>query len=224
MQKHILHVEDELAIASMVKKHLRQSGFDVSHIDHGDQVITWVKQHKPDLILLDVTLPGRDGWVLCGEIRQFSNLPIIMLTDKVTEEERLLGLEMGADDYICRPFSVKEMVMRVKVVLRRFNQCQSCTPAGLFLNEDLYCVCVNNHQVALTAIEFNMIKLLVSKPNCIFSRTQIMNAMYTDFRINSERTVDSHILKLRKKLAALKLPKPPIRAVYGVGFKYEIAL
>lgn len=221
MNRHILHIEDELAIAAIVKKHLKKSGFEVTNIYHGDKVIQWFRKHSPDLVILDLTLPGCDGIILCEKIREFSNVPIIIVSDRVSEDERLLGLESGADDYVCKPFSIRELVARVKVILRRINRLKE-HQGGIFLNEEQSIVRTHTKQAELTSIELNILKLLLSRPNCIFSRKQIMDSMYADFRINSERTVDSHMLKLRKKLNQLELSQPPIRSVYGLGFKYEL--
>ncbi len=220
MTKHILLVEDELDIASVVKKYLVMSGFEVTHIANGYDVVNWVKTQQPDLVLLDLMLPGNDGLSICKSIRTFSGVPIIMVTAKVEEVDRLIGLEIGADDYVCKPFSVKELVARVKVILRRIEQPTKVGQA-LVLHAESLKASANGNEVELSAIEFNIFKLLQDRPGHVFSRQQIMNAMYADFRINSERTVDSHIRKLRQKMNLLELIDNPIRSIYGVGYKFE---
>lgn len=221
MTKHVLLVEDEQDIASVVKKYLEMSQFQVTHLNNGSDAVAWVKQNQPDLILLDLMLPGVDGLSICKEVRTFSQVPIIMVTAKVEEVDRLIGLEIGADDYVCKPFSVKELVARVKVIFRRL-QSPEISHTELTLDEGRLSVLANGQQVELTALEFNMFKLLYDRPGCVFSRHQIMDAMYADFRINSDRTVDSHIRNLRKKINSLSLLENPIRSIYGVGYKYEL--
>ncbi|MES0328192.1 MAG: winged helix-turn-helix domain-containing protein, partial [Gammaproteobacteria bacterium] len=176
--------------------------------------------NQPDLILLDIMLPGKDGLTLCREIRKISNLPIIFITARVEEIDRLLGLELGADDYICKPFSLREVVARVKTVLRRFSP-QPVGNSNLRLDETTYKVHYQGQALELTAVEFQLFKVMYARPGQIFSRQQLMDSIYNDHRIVSTRTIDSHIKKLRKKFHQVNDQEDIIYSVYGVGYKYE---
>jgi two-component system response regulator BaeR len=217
----IVIVEDEVKLAHILRDYFIQAQFQVHCLHHGDEVIDWVKSHQVDALLLDLMLPGKDGMQLCKEIRQFSNLPILMVTAKVEEIDRLLGLEIGADDYICKPFSPREVVARVKAVLRRSQPQQSSAPAGQFsLNEQRYQANCHGQCLTLTSVEFQLIKQLFTEPGRIFSREQLMRIMYNDNRIVNDRTIDSHIKKLRKKLNEISPDHELIESVYGVGYKF----
>ncbi|USH04716.1 response regulator [Grimontia kaedaensis] len=217
----ILVVEDEPKISQLITDYLVQAGHDVTQQFTGAEAVGWEQIHRPDMILLDLMLPEKDGLTVCREIRQQSDVPIIMITAKVEEIDRLLGLELGADDYICKPFSPREVVARVKTVLRRLgNQTnQQETQNNLELDESRYIVTFKQQEVALTAIEFNLLNLLYSDPGRVFSRQQLIDNIYQDHRVVSERTVDSHIKKLRKKLNAISPKDEVVQSVYSVGYK-----
>jgi len=222
MSTNVLIVEDEIKLASLLADYFTQAQFDNHSIHHGGEVIDWVKSNSVDIILLDVMLPGKDGMQLCKELRQFTDIPIIMLTAKVEEIDRLLGLELGADDYICKPFSPREVVARVKAVLRRTQS--NVTPTEqvehqLYLDEAQYQVSFQGTFLDLTAVEFQLLKPLYKDPGRIFTRDQLMSNMYGDNRIVSDRTIDSHIKKLRKKLAKMSPDHELIHSVYGVGYR-----
>lgn len=218
MTNSILIVEDEVKLANLLHDYFENSDFIPHLIHHGDEVIPWVKEHKPSVILLDVMLPGKSGIELCKEIRQFSNIPILMVTAKTDEIDRLLGLELGADDYICKPFSFREVVARVKAVLRRIQHVDNKLNM-LQLDEHRFTVTLNQQEVTLTSVEFQLLKPLVNKPERIFTRTQLMENMYSDHRIVNNRTIDSHIKKLRKKLLSISDGKDWIESVYGTGYR-----
>jgi len=222
MSTNVLIVEDEIKLASLLTDYFTQAQFDNHSIHHGDEVIDWVKSNPVDIILLDVMLPGKDGMQLCKELRQFTDIPIIMLTAKVEEIDRLLGLELGADDYICKPFSPREVVARVKAVLRRTQSTVNPTEQvehQLYLDEAQYQVSYQGTVLDLTAVEFQLLKPLYKDPGRIFTRDQLMSNMYDDNRIVSDRTIDSHIKKLRKKLAKMSPDHELIHSVYGVGYR-----
>jgi two-component system, OmpR family, response regulator BaeR len=219
-EKLILIVEDEPQLAALMSEYMQQAGFTTNIVDNGLQVINVVKELKPVLILLDLMLPGKDGMAICKELRNFSNIPIIMVTARVEEIDRLLGLELGADDYICKPFSPREVVARVKTVLRRSDSNVSFG-TDIVLDESTYKALVKDESLELTAVEFQMLKILLSEPGRIFSRNQLMDRIYQDHRIVSDRTIDSHIKKLRKKIAGVSPDLEYIHSVYGVGYKYE---
>ena len=227
--QRILIVEDEPKIARLVADYLAGSGFEPHHLNHGDSVLPWLEETRqagegPVLVLLDLMLPGTDGLTLCREMRQrWPALPVIMLTARVEEVDRLLGLELGADDYICKPFSPREVVARVKAVLRRSQLANEPDAAGsdLVLDEDGWRALADGHDLGLTAVEFQLLKVMMHAPGRIFSRDQLMDHMYRDHRIVSERTVDSHVKKLRRKIAETWPEREVIRSVYGVGYKYQ---
>ena len=218
----ILIVEDEEKLAGLSADYLHNAGFATDILTDGATVVPWVKQYHPDLILLDLMLPGRDGLTICREIRQFSAVPIIMVTARIEEIDRLLGLEMGADDYICKPFSLREMVARVKAVLRRLQPLASNQQAqALTLDARSFRVSAEGREIELTAVEFQLLQALYQQPGRIFSRSKLMDLIYQDRRIVSDRTIDSHIKKLRKKLAELLPGQELIHSVYGAGYRFE---
>lgn len=223
MNQTIMIVEDEEKLASLLGDYLSQAGFDSVCIADGNKVLPRVRERLPDLILLDLMLPGRDGLDICKEIRTFSEVPIIMITAKVEEIDRLLGLELGADDYICKPFSPREVVARVKTVLRRSGEHATPPTGGLLLDADKFQALLHGRDLDLTAVEFKLLHFLYQNPGRIYSRGQLMDRIYSDQRIVSDRTIDSHIKKLRKKIAAVAPEDELIHSIYGVGYKFEPA-
>lgn len=223
---HILIVEDEVAIAELLADYLHANSFQTSHLAEGTAVENWVRQHSPDLILLDLMLPGKDGMEICKAIRLFSQVPIIMITARVEEIDRILGLEIGADDYICKPFSPREVVARVKAMLRRLqpltdqaSQSHQPLQKQIYINEASYSAKVGNIQLDLTPAEFRLLQCLNSQPERVFHRNQLLDLIYDDGRIVADRTVDTHIKNLRKKLNNL-MDNDPIHSIYGVGYKW----
>jgi two-component system, OmpR family, response regulator BaeR len=223
MNEKILIVEDELKLAGVLRDYLQQTGFETFCLAEGLTVVPWVREYSPDLVLLDLMLPGRDGIEICKEIRTFSSIPIIMITARIEEIDRLLGLELGADDYICKPFSPREVVARVKTVLRRAGGGPTLQTQGLSLDESRYLATLRGHNLGLTAVEFKLLSFLVANPGRIFSRIQLMDRIYFDRRVVSDRTIDSHIKKLRRKISAADPQADIIHSVYGVGYKFEPA-
>lgn len=221
MAGKILIVEDEPKFAKLLSEYLLRSGYEVSFVENGLDAIAAVKQHDPALILLDLMLPGKNGMDICREVRTFSNVPIIIITALVEELDRILGLELGADDYICKPFSPREVVARVKTVLRRTLPI-AVENGILILDQSRYCVQLNGHSVELTTLEFNLLSLMMNNPGRIFGRQQLMNRIYPDDRIVSDRTIDSHVKKLRRKLAQAAPEMEIIHAIYGAGYCFEL--
>lgn len=221
----LLIVEDEPKIARLMADYLQADGFTTQALENGKDVMPWLANNTPALVLLDLMLPGKDGLTLCREIRQHHpGVAIIMVTARVEEVDRLLGLELGADDYICKPFSPREVVARVKAVLRRGQPSEadvSSNAALLTLDEDGWQAFAAGEDLGLTAVEFQLLRVMMDAPGRIFTREQLMDHMYRDNRIVSERTVDSHIKKLRRKIADALPEKEIIRSVYGVGYKYQ---
>ncbi|MEI6707706.1 MAG: response regulator [Methylococcales bacterium] len=227
-QKTVLIVEDEIKLAVLLSEYLAHADYATHIIADGLEVIQWFRTHNADLVVLDLMLPNRDGIELCRDLRQFSNVPIIMTTARVEEIDRLLGLALGADDYICKPYSPREVVARIKAVLRRVSPEQptpiSTSPALLSLDARSYRVSVGNQSISLSTIEFTLLSTLYHEPTRLFSRNQLMDSIYTDQRIVLDRTVDSHIKKIRKKLTILLPDYELIHAMYGAGYCYEARL
>lgn len=220
----LLIAEDDHKIAAVLCDYLQQQGARIECVDRGDQVEDAVRRLQPDLLLLDLMLPGRNGLDICRTVRSWSTLPIIMLTARVEEVDRLLGLELGADDYICKPFSPREVVARIRAVLRRTRPARlPAAGSDIVLNEAGWSALLNGHDLGLTAVEFQLLRVMVAQPGRIFTRDQLMDAMYRDERIVSDRTVDSHIKKLRRKISDVEPERELIWSVYGVGYKYEPA-
>lgn len=217
----ILIVEDEPQLAAVISEYLQQSDYATHIIENGLQAVPYIKESSPALVLLDLMLPGQDGMSICKDVRSFSGIPIIIITARVEEIDRLLGLELGADDYICKPFSPREVVARVKAVLRRANNISGSASTDIVLDELTYKATIAGQQLEMTAVEFELLKILLSVPGRIFSRNQLMDRIYHDHRIVSDRTIDSHIKKLRKKIASIDNDNEYIHSVYGVGYKYE---
>jgi two-component system, OmpR family, response regulator BaeR len=224
MTETILIVEDEDRLARLLADYLAASGFATHCIGDGRQVVDWVREHRPALVLLDLMLPGRDGLDVCRDLRALGEIPIIMTTARVDEIDRLLGLELGADDYVCKPYSPREVVARVKAVLRRRAPTASVQAVPGLLRLDpatLRVQAANGRQVELTAVEFALLQTLHAAPGRIFPRARLMEHIYTDGRIVSDRTIDSHVKKLRRKLADVVPGHELIHSVYGVGYRYE---
>jgi two-component system, OmpR family, response regulator BaeR len=221
MTQHILIVEDEAKLATLLQDYLKQSGFEASVIHDGSEVEKWLQSNSPSLVLLDLMLPGKSGMEICKEIRKDSQLPVIMITAKVDEIDRLLGLELGADDYICKPFSPREVVARVRAVLRRSEGMDKPADKGLMLDVDTYKATINGSDLHLTAVEFQLLKVLSDQPGRIFTRSVLVDKIYSDGRVVSDRTIDSHIKKLRKKIAVQLPEQELIHSLYAVGYKFE---
>jgi len=225
--RHILIVEDEQKIAKLIGDYLEIAGFKTSRLERGDKVIPFIKRDRPDLILLDIMLPGMEGTDVCREIRKFANIPIIMITARVDEIDRLLGLELGADDYICKPFSPREVVARVKAVLRRAfpepDTKRRLNAGPLTLEEDTHQVLIDDYNLNLTPSEFGLLSVFMSYPNRVFSRSELLDKVQGYQFEGYDRTIDSHVKNLRKKIAA-KIPDMEIiSTVYGVGYKFNLA-
>ncbi|MCW8870895.1 MAG: response regulator [Proteobacteria bacterium] len=217
MNNHILIVEDEKPLAELMADYLKQAELNSTIINHGDEVMSWVKENNPAVILMDLMLPGQDGLELTKKIRGFSQVPIIITTAKVSEIDRLMGLEIGADDYVCKPYSPRELVARVQVQLRRKNN----QPMNIdfSLDEKQISVQINQQSIQLTVVEFNLLKALYQHSGQVMSRDQLMNQAYQDYRIISDRTIDSHIKKIRKKLKTID-DHDYIQSIYGLGYQF----
>lgn len=218
----ILIVEDEPRLSQLLADYLEHAHFHTEQTDSAKAAVTLAESGRFDVMLLDLMLPDGDGMEVCKAIRKHSNLPIMMITARADEVDRLLGLELGADDYICKPFSPREVVARVKAVLRRSNPEPAGEEPSIILDEDRYEARIGSQSVGLTAIEFALLQTLARHPGRIWSRDQLMNEIYQDHRVVSDRTIDSHIRKLRKKLTEHSDNAHDwIGSVYGVGYRLE---
>lgn len=223
--KTVLIVEDESKIAELLRDYLLAAGFLVTIVDRGDLAVAEMRKKAPALVLLDIMLPGMDGMDVCREIRKFSNVPIIMITARVEEIDRIVGLELGADDYVCKPFSPREIIARVKAVLRRSQP----EPVELELRVgpiSMNCatreVIVRGKPISLTPNEFALLKSLMARPNRVFTRGELLDLVQGYSFDGYERTIDSHIKNLRKKIAEKFPEQEVISTEYGVGYKLSI--
>jgi two-component system, OmpR family, response regulator BaeR len=224
--KHVLIVEDESKIAELLRDYLVAAGFLVTVVERGDWTIAEVRENMPALVLLDIMLPGMDGMDVCREIRKFSTIPIIMLTARVEEVDRIVGLELGADDYVCKPFSPREIVARVKAVLRRTQP--QAADIGLRVGPiSMDCgareVTVSGTEVSLTPSEFALLKALMERPHRVFTRGELLNLVQGYNSDCYERTIDSHIKNLRKKMVENGTSQEIITTVHGVGYKLGVS-
>jgi two-component system response regulator BaeR len=218
--KSVLVVEDEPKLAALVADYLKADGFAAHIIGDGLEAVPWVRANSPDLILLDLMLPGRDGLEICKELRTFTDVPIVMVTARVEEIDRLIGLEAGADDYVCKPFSMRELVARVKAILRR-GRGAAAVP-GLALDEARHVAELDGKPLDLTPVEFRLLAMLAAAPGKVFSRAGLLERLYPDHRVVGDRTVDTHVKNLRKKLGERRPGADPLPSIYGVGYKLEL--
>lgn len=221
---HVLVVNDEPKITALLSDYLHRERYTVGLLNSGHLVLGRVRTDPPNLILMDTMLPDMDGMCLCGEIRRISAVPIIMFTARIEESERLRGFELGADDLICKPFSPREVMARVRALLRRAGQGQSALAAmnarGLHLEPTHHRAILNGHELTLTPVEFRLLQQLHAHPNTALSRESLLDGLYDDHRVVTARTVDSHIKNLRRKLQAAAPGHRLIQAVYGVGYRF----
>ena len=226
--RQILVVEDDARIADMLTNYLHMHGFATTVCGNGLDAVQQVRAIAPALVLLDLMLPGQDGMAACQQIRAFSGVPIIMVTARVEEIDRLLGLETGADDYVCKPFSPREVVARIKALLRRSDGAlalPSSVPAvqmtGLWVNGASQAIYWDQRAVPLTPVEFRLLALLMSRPGTVFSRARLLDQMHQDQRDVSDRAIDSHIKNVRRKLEGAGAVGHSVASVYGVGYRFD---
>jgi two-component system response regulator BaeR len=220
----VLIVEDEPQLASVLAAYLEASGYACSRVADGSQALSTFRSFQPDLVLLDLTLPNRDGIEICRDLRSTSDVPIIMVTARVEELDRLLGLEVGADDYVCKPFSPREVVARVRSVLWRHRRTPGASkgdaPPGLRIDDDMLRISLRGRDLGLTAVEFRLLRTLAARPGHVYSRDQLMQRVYADRHDVIDRTIDSHVRNLRRKLIEAG-GEDWIHSVYGVGYRFE---
>ena len=227
-KQKILIVDDDENIAELISLYLTKECFDTMTVNDGEAAITAVTEFKPDLMILDLMLPGMDGYQVCREVRKNNNLPIIMLSAKGETFDKVLGLELGADDYMIKPFESKELVARVKAVLRRYQQPKSDAPSdskvveypGLIINLTNYSVIYDGTPVEMPPKELELLYFLASSPNQVFTREQLLDNIWGYEYLGDTRTVDVHIKRLREKIKDHE--QWSIATVWGIGYKFEV--
>ena len=218
---HILVVEDDRKIAQLVSDYLHEEGYTVQQAHDGALGLACFRHRQPDLLILDLMLPGMDGLTLCQEVRRSSDVPIIMLTARVDEVDRLLGLNTGADDYVCKPFSPRELMARVRNLLRRSRG--SFQPAKPWhIDEAGLRIHWRTQELDLTPVEYRLFQLLLTHPGRVFSRAHMLNVAHEGLHDTSDRVIDSHIKNLRKKIQQAAPHDDCIASVYGIGYRFDM--
>jgi two-component system response regulator BaeR len=216
-RRRILIIEDEVGLSQILRDYILRAGMEVDVLSEGTHAVEHALSTRPDLVVLDLMLPGKDGLTICRELRAKSDVPIIMETARVEEIDRLLGLELGADDYLCKPFSPRELVARIKAILRRTA---AAAPLPLAMHPESWTATLLGKPLDLTRREFTLLHLLYSRPGRVFSRAQLLDLAFPDDSDVFDRTIDSHIKNIRKKINALAPEMELIRSVYGVGYAF----
>ncbi|MCQ2455421.1 MAG: response regulator transcription factor [Clostridia bacterium] len=222
----VLIVDDDRNICELLRLYLQKDGFDIAIANDGEEAIELNESFKPNLILLDVMMPKLDGWQVCRELRKTSDVPIIMLTAKGEIFDKILGLELGADDYISKPFDTKEVIARIKAVLRRTtdnskNKTQEVKYDKLIINMTNFVLIVNGKQIDTPPKELELIYHLASNPNRVYTRDQLLDEVWGFDYYGDSRTVDVHVKRLREKLENVS-DEWSLRTVWGVGYKFEV--
>ncbi len=227
MQYKILIVDDDANICELLRLYLEKDGFDTVVANDGEQAVEYASKYSPDLILLDIMLPKLDGWQVCREIRKTSETPIIMLTAKGETFDKILGLELGADDYVSKPFDTKEVIARIKAVLRRTNDSDKGSQISevrydkLRINLTNYELEVNGVKIDTPPKELELIYHLASNPNRVYTRDQLLDEVWGFDYYGDSRTVDVHVKRLREKLENVS-DEWSLKTVWGVGYKFEV--
>jgi two-component system response regulator BaeR len=217
----VLIVEDEPELAAILADYVVAAGFRAQVLHDGAQALAHARRAMPDVIVLDLALPGLDGLALCGALRAFSDVPIVMATARVEEIDRLLGLDAGADDYLCKPFSPRELVARIKAILRRVQRRDDAPPPALAIDEATRRVRLHGKPLALTPTEFALLAAMARRPGVIFSRARLLDLVRGDDLDVTDRAIDSHVKNLRRKIAAVLPDADLVQSVYGVGYRVE---
>ena len=222
MSAHIVIVEDEPELASLVADYVRAAGFSASVFHDGSIALEAIPDEQADLLVLDLMLPGADGLTICKTVRENSNVPIIMVTARVEEVDRLLGLEAGADDYVCKPFSPRELVARIRAVLRRAQGNAPASQRAVEVDMDARRIRVLGKPLDLTPTEFSILSAMASHPGQVYSRAKLLDAASGDTLDVTDRAIDSHIKNLRRKIAAVAPDTEAIHSIYGLGYRFDL--
>jgi len=219
--KKILIVEDDADIADSLVLFYQHHNFDTLLVSDGAYVVDTVTSYQPDIVILDIMLPNVNGVDCCKAIREFSNVPIILLTAKVEQTDKYVGLESGADDYVCKPFDIMELILRTKTLLQRTQGQVSYSKLSVFPEQAK--VVYQDKPVDLSTIEYNLFSLLYNNPERIYSREQILQQAYPQYRHITDRTIDSHVKKIRNKFKQAGVTENPIESVYGAGYRFSLS-
>ncbi|HZX28236.1 MAG TPA: response regulator [Telluria sp.] len=220
MNARIYIVEDEPELAALVADYARGAGYEPAVFGDGAAALEAIRATPPDLIVLDLMLPGLDGLSLCRELRTFADVPVVMTTAKVEEIDRLLGLDTGADDYLCKPYSPRELMARIRAILRRSQR--DAAPAPVQVDDAARRVLVQGRALELTPSEYTILAAMVRRQGQVFSRAQLLDLARADALDTTDRAIDSHIKNLRRKLAAALPGNEAIHSVYGLGYRFEL--
>lgn len=222
---HVLIVDDDVNICELQRIYLEKENFQVTVCYDGKRAVELFKERAPDIVILDIMLPGMDGWEVCREIRKFSSIPIIMLSAKDETFNKVLGLELGADDYMVKPFEPKELIARIRAVLRRFGRKEEVSEQvifpGLVINKSNYTVKLNGNDLDMPPKELELLYFLAHNPNKVYTREQLLENVWGFDFFGDTRTVDVHIKRLREKFEPGEY-KWQIKTVWGVGYKFEV--
>jgi two-component system response regulator BaeR len=213
-------VEDEPELAELVADYARAAGYAPTVFGDGEQALAAIRAQPPALVVLDLMLPGVDGLSLCRLVRAFSDVPIVMVTARVEEIDRLLGLEAGADDYLCKPFSPRELMARIKAILRRAGR--TAPQRAIDVDQAQRRAAIHGHALDLTPTEFALLAAMARRPGQVFSRAQLLDAARSDSFDVADRAIDSHIKNLRRKLAAAAPGMDAIHSIYGLGYRFDL--
>lgn len=222
----ILVIDDDIYLCDLIKFYLNKEGLDTIFAHNGQEGLNKLRDETPDLVLLDIMLPGMDGWTVCREIQKISDIPVIMLTAKGEDFDKVLGLELGADDYVVKPFNFKELIARIKAVLRRYHsrtfKIDQIVYPGLLVDIQQYLVKLKGNNLDLSPKEIELLYLLAKNPNQVFTRQQLLDNIWGYDYTGGTRTIDVHIERLRKKLNGTEEGAWQIKTVWGVGYKFEV--
>ncbi|WP_027399289.1 response regulator transcription factor [Anaerovorax odorimutans] len=223
----VLIADDNKQITSILEEYVKKEGYTSIIALDGEDALKKFQQNKPDILLLDVMMPKIDGFEICRQIRKTSSVPIIMITARGEDFEKIMGLDIGADDYIVKPFSPSEVMARIRAILRRINQKKELTQQiftfdNLSINLDEYTASINSQNILLTKKEIEILWTLATNKNRVFSRDSLLNTLWGYDYYGDNRTVDSHIKRLRSKLDEYDHPNWEIKTIWGVGYKFEV--
>jgi two-component system response regulator BaeR len=220
----VVVVEDEEKIAELLVLYFNNEEYECRWLQQSSRLVDEVKLGDVDLILLDLNLPGSDGLLLCREVRAFSTIPIVMITARVEEVDRLIGLDAGADDYVCKPFSPREVVARVRAIMRRVDARPRAEALPVLeMDKRRHVARFKGANVTLTPSEFNLLHALAERPGTLLARDMLLDAMYPETRFVTDRTVDTHLKNLRRKLEAVGAPNNLIASAYKLGYRIDLA-
>ena len=218
----VLVVEDDQKISDLLLIYLRAEGYEATPAYDGRDAVAQIAQRAPDVVVLDWMLPGLDGIGVCKAVRAFSDVPILMLTARVDELDRLLGLDTGADDYVCKPFAPREVVARVRALLRRAGGRVITLPQPWLVEDASFRISWLGQWLPLTRIEFMVFRTLLARPGRVFSRAQLLSSVHESQRDISDRAIDTHVKNLRKKVQAVDPGSDCIASVYGLGYRFDL--